>query len=394
VRGRGVGKGRAISLRGAAKTELCMVESRTKTLIGQIESAAAGAGDVRLMEICGTHTVSLFRTGVKSLLPANVRLISGPGCPVCVTSQGYIDAACELAGRPGVTICTYGDMVRVPGRAGSLEHQRARGGQVVVVYSPRDAVRYAESHPDREVVFLGVGFETTAPATAAAVLEARQRSLKNFSVLTAHKMVMPAMMAMLSAGDMPVNGFLCPGHVSIVTGSEVYRPIVQVYARPCVVAGFEPEQLLRGILQLLRQLTQGRAEVENVYGVAVTPDGNPSAQRILEQVFEPADAVWRAMGTIPLSGLELRAAWSDFDARRRFGVIFGKDYDPPGCRCGEVIQGKTQPIECPLFARTCTPATPVGPCMVSSEGTCAAWYKYGRSGTDRAMFHNAGGSRR
>lgn len=371
-----------------------MVQNKTEILIKQIEETAGQLGDVQLMEICGTHTVSLFRTGVKSLLPANVHLISGPGCPVCVTSQGYIDAACELAGRPGMTICTYGDMVRVPGRVGSLEHLRARGAQVVVVYSPRDAVRYAASHPDREVVFLGVGFETTAPATAAAVLEAQREGLKNFSVLTAHKLVMPAMLAMLATGEMRVNGFLCPGHVSIVTGSEVYHPIVQVYARPCVVAGFEPEQLLRGILQLLRQLTQGRAEVENVYGVAVTPDGNPSAQRILEQVFEPADAVWRAMGTIPLSGLELRAAWSDFDARRRFGVIFGKDYDPPGCRCGEVIQGKTQPIECPLFARTCTPATPVGPCMVSSEGTCAAWYKYGRSGTDRAMFHNAGGSRR
>jgi hydrogenase expression/formation protein HypD len=313
---------------------------------------------------------------------------------VCVTSQGYIDAACSLAGRGDVTVCTYGDMVRVPGRSGSLEHQRARGAEILVVYSPRDAVRFAEAHPQREVVFLGVGFETTAPNTAAAVLEADRKGLKNFSVLTAHKLVIPAMEALLSAGDVPVSGFLCPGHVSVIIGSEAYRPIVEKYHKSCVVAGFEPEQMLRGILQLLCQITQCMTRVDNVYGVAVTPNGNSSALKCLEHVFEPADAVWRAMGTIPASGLELKAAFGEYDARNRFNLVLGEDYDPPGCRCGEVIQGKTEPHSCPLFATTCTPAQPVGPCMVSSEGTCSAWYKYGRTGTDRATFHNVGSARR
>lgn len=366
----------------------------TKELIEQIATAAARLGKVQIMEICGTHTVALFRTGVKSLLPENVRMISGPGCPVCVTSQGYIDAACTLAGRPEVTVCTYGDMVRVPGREGSLERQRAQGAQVLVVYSPRDAVRYAEAHPQREVVFLGVGFETTAPNTAAAVLEASAKGLKNFSVLTAHKLVIPAMDALLSAGDVPINGFLCPGHVSVIIGSDAYRPIAEKYRKPCVVAGFEPEQMLRGILQVLRQIAHCTTEVDSVYGVAVTSSGNSAALRCLEQVFEPADAVWRAMGTIPQSGLELRREYTPFDARQRFHLVLGEDHDPPGCRCGEVIQGKTEPYDCPLFATTCTPAQPVGPCMVSSEGTCAAWYKYGRIGTDRASFHKVGLARR
>jgi hydrogenase expression/formation protein HypD len=319
----------------------CQRRVDPQALVEQIAEAAAGLGNVQFMEICGTHTVSLFRTGVKSLLPANVRMISGPGCPVCVTSQGYIDAACELASRPEVTVCTYGDMVRVPGCNGSLEHQRARGARVLVVYSPRDAVRLAETHPDREVVFLGVGFETTAPNTAAAVIEADRKGVRNFSVLTAHKLVIPAMEALLSTGDVRVSGFLCPGHVSIIIGSEAYRPIVERYGKSCVVAGFEPEQMLRGILHLLCQITQGRVELENVYGVAVTPEGNFSAQRCLDAVFEPADAVWRAMGTIPKSGLELRNSFERFDARKRFELVFGEDYGTPGVPaiCGRLHAG-------------------------------------------------------
>jgi hydrogenase expression/formation protein HypD len=366
-----------------------MPSENTQKLVEQIHEAAAGRADMRIMEVCGTHTVSLFRTGVKSLLPANIRLISGPGCPVCVTAQGYIDAACELAGRAGVTICTYGDMVRVPGRTGSLEQQRARGAQVVVVYSPRDALHFAEAHPDREVVFLGVGFETTAPATAAAVLEADRKDVQNFFVLTAHKLVIPAMAALLSAGDVPVNGFLCPGHVSVIIGANAYRPIVELYRKPCVVVGFEPQQMLRGILHLVCQIAQHRAALENVYQVVVSEEGNLIARRCLDEVFVLADAAWRAIGTIPQSGLELSERYQRFDARYRLNVVLTEDYDLPGCRCGEVIMGKTEPQECPLFAKACTPASPVGPCMVSSEGTCAAWYKYGRIGTDRAYFHKA-----
>jgi hydrogenase expression/formation protein HypD len=330
------------------------------------------------MEICGTHTVSLFRTGVKSLLPRTLKMVSGPGCPVCVTSQGYIDAACELATRPDVTVCTYGDMVRVPGRTGSLEYRRAEGANVVVVYSARDAVRYAEEHPDRQVVFLAVGFETTAPATAAAVMEADARGLNNFTVLLGHKLVIPAMAALLSDGDVPIDGFLCPGHVSIIIGAKAYQPIVDVHRRPCVVAGFEPENMLLGILHIVEQVRRGEARLENVYQVAVTHEGNAVAQQWLERVFEPGETVWRAMGTIAESGLVLREPYRRYDALERFGIAVGPDYDPPGCRCGEVIQGKLEPTECKLFGTTCTPVQPVGPCMVSSEGTCAAWYKYGR----------------
>lgn len=346
-------------------------------LVNAVRRAARGMPTVRLMEVCGTHTVSLFRTGVKSLIPANVRLISGPGCPVCVTSQGYIDAACELAGHRDVTICTYGDMLRVPGRTGSLEQRRANGAQVVVVYSIRDAVRFAAEHNDRQVVFLAVGFETTAPATAAAVLEAHARGLDNFFVLMGHKLVIPAMSALLAAGDVGIDGFICPGHVSVIIGASAYQPIVQIYGKPCVVTGFEPEQMLLGILRLIEQIAGNRPELENVYRVAVEQNGNAVALQLIDEVFEPAPTIWRAMGTIPDSGLELRGPYRRFDALRRFSLSIGPDYDPPGCRCGEVIQGKVEPTECPLFAHGCTPARPIGPCMVSSEGTCAAWYKYG-----------------
>ncbi len=340
---------------------------------------------LQIMEICGTHTVSLFRSGVKSLLPPSLRMVSGPGCPVCVTAQGYIDAACELAGRPEVTVCTYGDMIRVPGRTGSLEYQRAAGASVMVVYSARDAVRFAEQNPARQVVFLAVGFETTAPATAAAVIEAAEKGLQNFTVLTGHKLVIPAMAALLAAGDVPIDGFLCPGHVSIIIGARAYQPIVEVHRRPCVVAGFEAQNMLEGILHIVEQIRRGEARLENVYGVAVTDAGNTVAQQWLERVFEPGDTVWRAMGTIAESGLVLRAAYRAYDALARFGLSIGEDYDPPGCRCGEVIQGKLDPSECTLFGTTCTPTRPVGPCMVSSEGTCAAWHKYGTPRPARAQ---------
>jgi hydrogenase expression/formation protein HypD len=361
-----------------------MRPTEAQQLTDEISDLCRDTQPIRIMEVCGTHTVSLFRSGVKSMLPTSVRLISGPGCPVCVTSQGYIDAACELTTQPDMTICTYGDMLRVPGQIGSLEQQRACGARVVVVYSARDAVRYAEEHPEQQVVFLAVGFETTAPATAAAVVEADRKNLRNFFVLVSHKLVMPAMSALLSSGDVPIDGFLCPGHVSVIIGAESYRPIVDIYRKPCVVAGFEPEQMLRGILRLVQLITRGHVALENVYQVAVSTDGNEVALRWIEEVFEPAPTVWRAMGTIGESGLDLRGHYKRFDALAHFGLSMGPDYDPPGCRCGEVIQGKIGPAECPLFAKSCTLAKPIGPCMVSSEGTCAAWYKYNHIGTSRA----------
>ncbi len=355
-----------------------MDRAKIEQLVSRITEAAAGLERIQLMEVCGTHTVSLFRSGVKSLLPEQVRLISGPGCPVCVTSAGYLDAACRLARRDDVAICTYGDMVRVPGRAGSLEHARGRGADVTVVYSARAAVEAARSRADRNVVFLAVGFETTAPATAAAVLEAQRSDLANFLILPGHKLVIPAMAALLSGGGVPIDGFLCPGHVSVIIGARAYGPIAEDYGKPCVVAGFEPVNMLEGILALVRQAAAGEAFVENVYGVAVSDEGNEIARKMIDDVFAPAPAVWRAIGTIDASGLELREEYRRFDARERFGVTLGEDYEPPGCRCGEVIQGKVTPADCSLFARQCTPVAPVGPCMVSSEGTCAAWYKYNR----------------
>jgi hydrogenase expression/formation protein HypD len=346
--------------------------------VGDIGAAADGVQRAQLMEICGTHTVSLFRSGVKSLLPSSVRLISGPGCPVCVTSAAYLDAACELAERDDVMICTYGDMVRVPGRRGSLETARGQGARVTVVYSARDAVGIAREDPGRKVVFLAVGFETTTPATAAAVLEARAAGLENFFVLPGHKLVIPALEALLSAGEVPIDGFLCPGHVSVIIGAGAYRPIAGRYGKPCVVAGFEPANMLEGILHLVGQVAAGEAAVENVYGVAVTEGGNEVARRMIDEVFAPAPAAWRAIGSIDASGLALRDEYRRFDAFEHFGVALGEDYEPAGCRCGEVIQGKVEPSACALFGRQCTPLAPVGPCMVSSEGTCAAWYKYGQ----------------
>lgn len=346
------------------------------TLVQEIQALCHGGTPIRLMEVCGTHTVSLFRSGVRSLLPPNLRLISGPGCPVCVTSQGYLDAALEIGRQSQVVLCTYGDMVRVPGRLGSLENLRSQGGEVLVVYSPRDAVRYAQLNPGKKLVFLAVGFETTTPGTAAAILEAEQLGLTNFFIISGHKLVIPAMMALLSGGQVGVDGFICPGHVSIVLGADSYRPIVEKYHKPCVVTGFEPAQMLKGILHLARQVKTGQATVENVYGVAVDNQGNKTAQEIIHKVFTSGDAVWRAIGTIPESGLHLRPEFRRFDALEHFNVLEGPDVEPPGCRCGQVIQGLADPGDCPLFGTGCTPLKPVGPCMVSSEGTCAAWYKY------------------
>lgn len=339
---------------------------------------AEGRTPLRLMEVCGTHTVSFFRSGVKSLLPEGVELVSGPGCPVCVTSQGYLDAACQAAARPDTVICTYGDMVRVPGTTGSLESLRGQGARIRVVFSARDALNHAAENPQDQVVFLAVGFETTSPGTAATLLEARARGVKNFFVLPAHKRIMPAMIALLSAKKSSIDAFVLPGHVSIILGLAPYEPIARDFGKACVVTGFEPEQLAHGVLRLLELLAEGRAAIENVYGVAVRPEGNPVARALVEQVFEPCDAEWRALGSIPDSGLALRPAFAAFDAFAALDLTEGPNVEPDGCRCGEVIQGLISPVDCALFGRGCSPRLPVGPCMVSSEGTCAAWYKYGK----------------
>lgn len=358
------------------------MRARIETLRQRLDELCRGFPDrIQLMEVCGTHTVSIFRSGIRPLLPANLRLISGPGCPVCVTAQRHVDAAIELAARPDVIIATYGDMIRVPGRLGSLELQRAAGARIRIVNSARTALDIARQNADAQVVFLGIGFETTAPATAATVLEAEHADVANFSVLMTHKLVVPAMRALLDAGDVPLHGFLAPGHVSVIIGGDAYRSIAEQYRRPVVVAGFEPPQVLEALVALVRQVRDKQARVENAYSAAVSPNGNVVARQLLERVFVVADAPWRELGVISQSGLELAAPYRCFDALERFGVELGEDDEHPLCRCGEVITGKVEPADCPAFGDACTPITPIGPCMVSSEGTCAAWYKYNRVAT-------------
>ncbi|MCL4221240.1 MAG: hydrogenase formation protein HypD [Phycisphaerales bacterium] len=338
---------------------------------------------VNLMEVCGTHTVAACRSGIHALMPNNVRLLSGPGCPVCVTAQRYIDALVRLGARADVTLATYGDMVRVAGEGGSLELARSNGADVRVVTSTIEAVDIAQREPQRQVVFAAVGFETTAPASAACVLEAQRRGLTNFAILPCHKLVIPAMRTLLDDPQTRIDGFLCPGHVSVVIGSAVYDEIVARYNRPCVVGGFEALQMMESVLALVRQLVamQGgaRARNENLYPQVVRAQGNPHARALIDRVFAPGDSAWRALGVMEDSGLDLREEFADFDAFRRFGIVLGDDREPPGCRCGEVITGRCEPNDCKLFGTVCTPIYPVGPCMVSSEGACQAWFKYRRA---------------
>jgi len=332
---------------------------------------------INIMEVCGTHTVSIFRNGIKSTLPKRLKLLSGPGCPVCVTDQGYIDAVLELAERNDCVIATYGDMVRVPGQNGSLETRNTRA-DVRVVLSSEDALQLAKDHPDKKVVFVAVGFETTAPATAVAVKEAAEAGIDNFFVLSGHKLVVPAMRALLAEKNHHIDGFLCPGHVSVIIGYGAFAEIAQDFARPCVVAGFEPLQIMEGLAEICRQLTTGDAQVRSVYTAVVTEKGNVSAQKMIGEFFDPVDGFWRGLGKIPKSTLRLQQRYSQFDAFEQFDLDETPTEDTSGCRCGEVLCGLIEPPECSLFAESCTTQTPVGPCMVSSEGTCAAWFKYGQ----------------
>ncbi len=332
---------------------------------------------VRIMEVCGTHTMSIFRHGIRSLLPEEIELISGPGCPVCVTSGGDIDQIIDLASEPDVIIATFGDLVRVPGSKGkNLAEARADGAQVEIVYSPTDALKIAES-TGRQVVFPAIGFETTIPVIAATVLEAKQKQLDNFKLLVSHKIVPPALVALLGDPDLAVDGLLCPGHVSAIIGEEAYLPAAEQFHIPCVIAGFEPIDILSAILRLVSQVNEGRAEVENTYNRVVSSSGNPRARKVIDLVFETCDVSWRGLGTIPGSGLALREEFSDHDARKYFKLSQVSVPEPKGCRCGEILTGKVKPPECPLFNSRCTPTSPIGPCMVSSEGTCAAYSKYG-----------------
>jgi hydrogenase expression/formation protein HypD len=331
---------------------------------------------VRFMEICGTHTMAIFRHGIRSLLPESIELVSGPGCPVCVTAMEEIDRAVKLAQTPGVMVTTFGDMLKVPGSSSSLKNEQAKGAMVKMVYSTVDALRFALDNPGQDVVFLGIGFETTAPTVAAAIKTAHEKKQSNFSVLSAHKLLPPAMDALLSSGDLAVDGFICPGHVTTIIGTSSYEKVVLRYQTPCVVTGFEPVDILEGILMLVEQVEKGRAAVEIQYARGASPEGNPAALRLMDEVFEPCDSPWRGLGVIPRSGLAIRDRYSGHNAATRFDIDVPPSEEPPGCRCAEVLRGEARPPDCRLFRKVCTPRTPVGPCMVSSEGTCAAYFKY------------------
>ncbi|MBF0559272.1 MAG: hydrogenase formation protein HypD [Nitrospirae bacterium] len=332
---------------------------------------------VSLMEVCGTHTVAIFKHGIRSLLPEGLKLLSGPGCPVCVTSVRDVDKAIAMARRSEVIFMTFGDMMRVPGSRQSLAEAKAEGADIRIVYSPRDCLATARDNVNKTIVFFSAGFETTAPSAAATIFEAEQQSINNFLVLSVNKLVPPALEVLLQADDVRIDGFLMPGHVSTIIGSRVYNPIAEKYGRPCVVTGFGAQDILGGIMMLLRQIAEGKASVEIQYKSVVTEDGNKKALDFIREYFEPCDSYWRGIGLLPGSGLKLRDKWRHRDADAVFDLDVPDAAEPKGCLCGLVLRGVKLPSECPMFGKACTPERPVGACMVSTEGSCAAYYRYG-----------------
>jgi hydrogenase expression/formation protein HypD len=370
------------------RTELFVGQFRDPDAVRAVAEAinARSTRPTRLMEFCGGHTHAILRFGIADLLPPTVELRSGPGCPVCVTTAADLDRAILLAQVPGVILATFGDMIRVPGSSppgeggqrgsNTLAQAKAEGADVRVVYSPLDALRIARENSNRPVIFLGVGFETTAPMVGSAVLAAEAEGVGNFTVFSVHKLTPPATHAILNAGEVLLSGIIGPGHVTTIIGSDAWRFLPDDHGIPCAVAGFEPLDILRAILALVDMVETGQPDVDNAYARSVRPEGNPAAQRVLEQVFDITDAEWRGLGTVPASGLRLRQAYARFDATRVFPVRVPPAHEHPGCRCGEVLRGVLLPTECGLFATVCTPQQPIGPCMVSAEGACAAHYRY------------------
>lgn len=337
-------------------------------------SPSMRGGTVSIMEVCGSHTMAIARYGIRSVLPDSVNLISGPGCPVCVTPTGYIDTAIRLA-EQGAMVITFGDMLNVPGSTTTLAGCRSVGGAVEVCYSPVMAVEQAIAHPDREVVFLAIGFETTVAPVVAVMDEVVRRQLKNVSFLTAFKTVPPALSALIADPELHIDAFLCPAHVSAIIGSDAYKPYA-ARGKPCVIAGFEPLDILFGIQGILTQVLEHKAYVDNQYSRVVKPSGNRRAAELIRKYLEPSDEIWRGLGSLPASGLSLRPEFEHLDALKRRNMTMLEGTEPGGCLCGDVIKGKNRPDDCPLFSKVCTPDHPVGPCMVSSEGACAAFHKY------------------
>ncbi|HDS09691.1 MAG TPA: hydrogenase formation protein HypD [Firmicutes bacterium] len=354
---------------------------RSKDLVLNISEKAnkilsRSSGKISLMEVCGTHTVEIFRFGLRNLFHSNLNLISGPGCPVCVTGLHFLDKAISLSRRDNITITTFGDMMRVPVSRTSLSRERSAGRDIRVVYSCLDSLEIASLNPNRDIVFLGVGFETTVPTVASTILTAKERGLKNFFVLSAHKTMPTALEAILNSDSVNINGLICPGHVSAITGIHIYDFIPERYNISCAVSGFEPLDIVSSIYQLCESLESHEFRVINNYSRVVTEFGNSKAQSVINEVFEESDEEWRGIGLIPRSGLKIKPEYSAFDADLNFPVEVEDTRGPSGCRCGEILRGTILPPACPLFRKTCTPENPIGACMVSSEGTCAAFYKY------------------
>ena len=352
---------------------------KSRELLRAIESSAKKLGKVNIMEVCGTHTMAIAKAGIRSLLPDNIRLLSGPGCPVCVTPAEEIDICLGLCSHSELIVCSYGDMLRVPGskRGDSLAARKADGADVRMVYSPMDALETAKNEPQKKVVFLGVGFETTAPGTACAVKAAREAGVENFYVLSLLKRVEPALRRLASSEDFAVNALLCPGHVATIVGEKGFVYVPDALHLPAVIAGFEAEDILLGIWRLLLQLEHGEAKIENMYPRAVRENGNPLALEAIEESFKPCAALWRGMGRIENSAYALKEEYAAWDARLAFGLETPEKEAPSACRCGDVIRGACEPEQCPFFAVNCTPSDPIGPCMVSGEGSCAARARYG-----------------
>jgi hydrogenase expression/formation protein HypD len=350
-----------------------------KVLIAEIAKLVADQPARKFMEACGGHTHAIYRHGIESLLPESIEMVHGPGCPVCVIPMGRIDDAISIASHDGVTMCCFGDLMRVPGGSSTLLEAKAKGADIRVVYSPLDALAIAENEPDRNVVFFAVGFETTAPSTAITAMQARERDVSNFSIFCNHVTIVPPMKAILDSPGMELDGFLGPGHVSTVIGTGPYQFVSREYGLPLVTTGFEPVDILQGVAMLLRQLAEGRAEVENQYKRVVRDGGNPSALKMLGDVFELRPHFeWRGLGFIAQSALALRDEYAAWDAEKHFELPGVRVADPKACQCGEVLKGAIRPWECKVFGTACTPETPIGTCMVSSEGACAAYFNYGR----------------
>ena len=352
-------------------------EYRKKDLILSVAEnlRAISRKEIILMEVCGGHTMAIHRFGLASLLPSNIRLISGPGCPVCVSSQLFIDKAMAYSKIPGTIITTYGDLIRVPGSSTSLEKERAAGSDIRIVYSALESLEIARVNPEKNVIFLGIGFETTAPATAATIIKAKKEKISNFFVLSAHKVMPPVMKALVEEG-VKINGFIAPGHVTAITGTSIYNDLASVYGLGVVVSGFEPADLMQAVLMLAIQMESGTPKVEIQYQRVVHYKGNILAQQLLDEVFVHSDDSWRGLGMIPDSGLKIRENFSSFDAEKQFTVNVPESVEPKGCMCGQILRGIKTPEDCTLFGKKCSPSHPVGACMVSAEGTCATYYKY------------------